>query len=760
MDVNAIFGPAGVLARAFEAKGRAFEPNPDQLAVAELNSRAIDAGSGFITFIEAGTGVGKTLSYLIPAAVKAVETGRPALVSTYTIELQRQIVQKDGPVAAAALEEMGLRAPVIRARRSRRHFVSPSRVRAYRQLLVGNGGDKDTVHALKELEDWAELCLAQDLPDGVTPAPELSGMLIDWLRDAGEGRLEAVPEDRLVLTGSCPDEEQRLYRLSADLASRADIIVATHAMTAVDLRFWGQIMGRTVDLAEEHRFSAVIIDEADRFNDGAASAYGAKRSMFGAGAVLQEVQPLIAKLDGKQRVRLTELALDYDDEATGFLNDARALYEMKLDGYATSAIVAPGSPAWELLPRMQRMAKLAHELSNAMARVRDGDGAAVMATPAFDLREQAVLLDDAVRHSTGVGRAADVEISWSPVWQHPSVAVKPRNAGMIASRLWYTGVEDEPHLPMAAATIVTSATLLSAPTLRNQRHVRLANSFGLKGSDHRIKVKDPVEPRDFGRVSFMLPHPGLPPVSKRNADGSRVTNPEHQQLVASIIMTCLGDGLTERQTRRALVLATSYDDAAGYRRALGEGPADSRLHLHASGQSLNQASREWLKPVNPVGALITPAAWEGVDWPGVIDDLVITRLPFAPPTNYIRARTAEGEDEIAMGHLVDDMLRRLRQGLGRAIRQKSDVARIWIADPRFPVPLALVRDHADIEVRHANQSYLSAVPARFRDALSKGTPIRPALLVRVAPQKKDKAAADTGGEVVINELLGVPQDAE
>ena len=142
------------------------------------------------------------------------------------------------------------------------------------------------------------------------------------------------------------------------------------------------------------------------------------------------------------------------------------------------------------------------------------------------------------------------------------------------------------------------------------------------------------------------------------------------------------------------MLTTSYTDAEALAARV------DGLEAHRRGTKLDGyigAFRE-----NPEAALVTPAGWAGLNLPGLVKHLVVARLPFAPPNlveddllrALLAARGMGGReiDGILMVRRMEETRRRLRQGLGRAIRAPDDAATVWIGDPRFPLPDVLVRD--------------------------------------------------------------------
>jgi RAD3-like DEAD/DEAH box helicase len=140
-----------------------------------------------------------------------------------------------------------------------------------------------------------------------------------------------------------------------------------------------------------------------------------------------------------------------------------------------------------------------------------------------------------------------------------------------------------------------------------------------------------------------------------------------------------------------LVLTFSYADAALIGRALPEIFA-SKAYVRREGEPLEMV-RDWLKRSDDA-VVICAGAWEGLDLPGLIDNLIVSRLPIAPPVvNDVDERGnnqlfawAAGEDRYFVSFATARMLRRLRQGLGRATRAADDDVSIYVCDPRFGLP--------------------------------------------------------------------------
>jgi Rad3-related DNA helicase len=174
---------------------------------------------------------------------------------------------------------------------------------------------------------------------------------------------------------------------------------------------------------------------------------------------------------------------------------------------------------------------------------------------------------------------------------------------------------------------------------------------------------------------------------------------------------------------RVLVLATSYGDAEAIVRRVEGGI------LHKRGQKLDGVLDAFR--ADPAAVLVSPAAWAGVSLPGLISHLVIPRIPFpardeARDVVMVRALMERGLTEgharaVLHAQARIDAKRKLRQGIGRAIRLASDQAVLWLLDPRFPLPDPLVRNprlrlHQGAASRY--RDLVQCIPARFRTGAS------------------------------------------
>ena len=261
MDLAALFGPEGALARARSG----WEPRPPQEEMAGAVWSALERGSDLV--VEAGTGVGKSLAYLLPAALWAATRDRRVIVSTHTRALQEQLLNHELPTAARALQALGL---------------------PLRYAMLMGADNYLCVQRLARL---------RARPDSLSTGGAAAVERLDaYARDGQSGHRSALPElipqnlwDRLARdTDMCmgpggPYWDRCLWRRDRERAERAHILVVNHALL---------LSGARLPPSD-----AMILDEAHNLEDAAASRYGATASLAHAVALSEEVRET-AKVHG------------------------------------------------------------------------------------------------------------------------------------------------------------------------------------------------------------------------------------------------------------------------------------------------------------------------------------------------------------------------------------------------------------------------------------------------------------------------------
>jgi len=278
IDVAALLSPSGPVARALGS----FEDRPSQRDMAAYVSDLYNDGG--IGMLEAGTGVGKSFAYLVPALVWARENGERTVVSTNTINLQEQLVGKDLPILARALGT-GDHSPTFALLKGWRNYICLSRLQQAREQ-----GD-----SLFEDERRTEL-------DGLAAwaARTSDGSLAD-LTDEPSGEVwDAVAaESDLCTRLKCPHFDRCFLFQARRRAAEADIVVVNHHLLASDLAV-RMASDNWQEAAVLPPYRRLILDEAHHLEDVAAMHLGAQVSMLG-------VQRLLSRLEKNGRGLLPTL---------------------------------------------------------------------------------------------------------------------------------------------------------------------------------------------------------------------------------------------------------------------------------------------------------------------------------------------------------------------------------------------------------------------------------------------------------------------
>ena len=234
-----VFGPGGTLERALAD----YEPRAEQAALAHAVERALATGEHLVA--EAGTGVGKSLAYLVPA----LESGQRVVVATATKALQEQLLQKDVPIAAAAVG----RAVEVELLKGRANYLCRRQLQGFQPFLLAEGRDG---RAWEAMQGWLDTTETGDRAElELEPSEALWSEL-------------AVGPDRC--SGRrCPFVSACFSEAARQRASEADLVIVNHALYFAHLASGGAVL-------PEH--DAVVFDEGHRLEESAASWLGGRVS--------------------------------------------------------------------------------------------------------------------------------------------------------------------------------------------------------------------------------------------------------------------------------------------------------------------------------------------------------------------------------------------------------------------------------------------------------------------------------------------------
>ena len=669
-------GPNGVVAAAMQQ----FENRPAQRdmgrTIAELYN---DGGVGLI---EAGTGVGKSLGYLMPALRWAALTGERTVVSTNTINLQEQLVRKDLPFLARALaDEQPVKFALLKGWRNYLCILRLEQAKLIGPTLLDDpGGGIDAVAR------WA--------------STTTDGSLSDMPFQAGsEVWDEVAAEPDLCLRTSCPHYEPCFLFRARREAAQAQVVVVNHHLLMSDVAV-RRAQQNWDDAAVIPAYTRLVVDEGHHLEDAAAAHLGASATRRGMLRLLSRLargagsrrggQGLLAALEQRLRANQNDMfskasidllhtrvipAVDASrDKGTAvfdlleiFLREHGQPVIRLTDDFATHPIWRGG-----LTAALSDFLAEASILSESVAVIRErmeveparDDAAALLVNELRGVGRRLEALAEALGGALDAGRESHKRVRW--------VETRGREGsiGVTWVPLDLAPVLREDLFARVRTTIVTSATLSSDG--------RFDFLSGRLGVDH-LRIPPVTEsfpsPFEFERQAILAVPSDTPPP---NVDGVGHFNAVMRMVVD---FTSASDG-------GIFVLFTSHRDVRQAAMVLRDrGMAGERpvlVHGEDSRDSLLVRFRESGRAV----LLGTSSYWEGVDVAGhALRGLLIAKLPFRVPTEPLTAAHCEaiaerGGDPFAE-YMVPHAALRLKQGFGRLIRSCTDRGAIVIADPRL-----------------------------------------------------------------------------
>lgn len=639
-----------------------FEDRPEQVRMARAVTDALNQGEHLL--VEAGTGIGKSLAYLLPAARYALNNGARVVVSTNTINLQEQLVGQDIPIARRLLEgEEELRAAQLKGRRNylcllrwtnlrRSATLSPDEARLLVRLLLW------LPHT--ETGDRAEMRLSQG-EDAV------------WNRLSAQNASCLSTPCTFVKDGSC-------FLLRArKRAEAAHLLVVNHALLLSDVVVGGGVIPE---------YQHLVVDEAQHLESEATDQFGFHAQEGDLNTFLDRIGSrggLVASLRNAARGGAAQLApvrelLERASETDDAVQRARVLLSdcfLRLAGFLRQQREGEGDYDDRLLlSRAMRVQpdwadvelaweELSAELSrlfSALQRLHDGlkppAGASILDHETL-LSEAADLLQTGETLRRGIGDIILREDANTICWltqQRSGGAV-----GLASAPLQVSELLEQRLFSQKETAILTSATL----TTEGQFDY-LRRTVGLPEANELLLGS----PFDYAQSTMVLVPEDMP---DPNQPG--YMNALQQALI----------DLTRASGGRTLALFTSH---ASIRSALrGIKQALEEEQILALGHNLDGSPRQMIQALreNPRTVVLgTASLWEGVDVVGeALSLLIIARLPFAVPNDPIFHARSELLDDPFEEYAVPQAVLRFKQGFGRLIRRKTDRGVMVVLDGRI-----------------------------------------------------------------------------
>jgi ATP-dependent DNA helicase DinG len=691
-------GVPELLAAAVSGIGGA--ERPGQVAMAEAVEKSLRDGGHLA--VQAGTGTGKSLAYLVPAIAHAMSTGTAVVVATATIALQRQLIDRDLPRLNEALAPLLGREPVAAILKGRRNYLCLHRLKSGApeepaDMLFDPAAVSAVGRQVQRLAEWAETTRTGDRDEVVPGVDERA-----W-------RQVSVPAPECIGAQRCPFGSRCFAEKAREAAGKADVVVTNHALLAIDAL-------EDYPVLPEH--DVVIIDEAhDLVNRVTTQAAGELAAPAAEIAARRAGRLASAEAAGRLRTAGEALAVLLPGVQEGRLD--------LLDDAVATALAALRDAAAECATEVRASAK---ESGGGSGALDGGEGAEQLAA----VRAALAMLDDLTRTAERILAAFGPpiperrEVVWldqpGPEQRRPAILhVAPLEVGgLLSERLFRNrrvvltsatlvlGGSFQPlarqwglpALPPAPDTPASAAEALGTGGGGDAGEAPGGGEAGesagtgqATGTGERGAAGETAgagRPADAGAGTGDLAWTGLDV-------GSPFDHPRHGILYVARHLPPPGrDGLAEAYLTelRELIAAAGgrtlglFSSMRAARQAASELRAELDVPLLCQGEdSTAQLIRQFTED-EPTCLFGTLSLWQGVDVPGPsLQLVVIDRIPFPRPDDplasarqrVVGARGGNGFMAIAVSHAA--LL--LAQGTGRLLRTMEDRGMVAVLDPRL-----------------------------------------------------------------------------
>ena len=678
--LSAILSDGGAFSQHLER----FEPRRQQIEMLQTVCNAFSEGHH--TLIEAGTGTGKSFAYLIPAFQWAMQNGERVVISTNTINLQDQLINKDIPELEEILETE-LRATV---QKGRGNYLCPRRLASMQQRQAAT---PEEMRVLGKVLVWLSENGTGDRGDLNVNGP-VEGEV--W------GRLSA--ENEGCRPNLCPFRKKNqcpFYSIRAQ-AQHSHVIIVNHALLLADAVYAKGVI-------PDYKY--LIIDEGHHLESAATGALSFRTSLFEINRVLQDIGTLNSGYTGRLLTALQPKLTDdsYEELRTitekitikkedlapelknlfdclrRFMDDARegkplTIYGQQYrladetrsqDGWDEIEIVWSNCESL-MLSIMKKVHKMSKKIEESLADDPDEDIDELNALfkGVFDqLKEIHDTLEDLFMSPD------DNMIYWidlSGTNSRLSLCAAPLSVGpMIQENLWHE----------KDCVILTSATLTTSKQFDYMRERLCAEDAD------ELRVGSPF---DYEKSVLLCTPRDVPEPNQPSAQ---------YVLEQTIINLCKAVG------GRTLVLFTSYAQLKKTSNNISPEMAKAGITVFEQGEGVSpSALLKTFRNTDKAILLGTRSFWEGVDIQGdALSVVIIAKLPFDVPSDpVIAARAATFENSFGEYSLPEAILK-FRQGFGRLIRSKSDRGLVVIMDNR-------------INTKRYGQDFINSIPSCTRDS--------------------------------------------
>ncbi|MCK5146938.1 DEAD/DEAH box helicase family protein [bacterium] len=660
------FGPDGIMAHQWPQ----FEFRAPQLDMANAVEQAFKRDEFLVA--EAGTGVGKTVAYLLPALFWSMEEKKRVVVATHTKTLQDQIFAKDLPLLRELLGG-GFLAVLLKGRQN---YLCQRRL----ETLIQNSHSRLRPYqrrSLLPLLIWAEETLTGDIEENGGFGKERN--LDVWSQIHSDGRYCLGP--------LCEYYSSCYYQRVRKAAKKAHIVLINHALLFADIITGHGVLGD---------YSSLIVDESHQLERAATDSLAVSlyewvfkdliEKLKGKGSRQKGLIDWIFNWAGAKGLAQTR-RMDYDKRCSDLaeineqLEAAVSILFTKLGSHKALSVLGP-MQKYRIRDRQKFFSSLNVEITNIIETLNRLHSTAVELSSWLDMdsdladpdgmdaaRQMEAVVQDLLsikeRMTLIIDGAGEEDICWAEHGrgrEENTIFLKavPLDIAKLLSDQLYPGIE---------RCVMTSATL----SIRGRFDYALQR-MGLQFMDSdRITTKLFGSPFEFeSQVKFFVPSFMTSPKS-----------PQFSMSVASLLIQVF-----ENIHCGSMVLFTSYKMLKEVYAAVK--PTLSAKGVSLLGQSIDGSRSQLLRRFREDHSSVlfgTASFWEGVDVPGkALELLVLTKIPFDVPSEpVVEARTEAVQESTGNGFMnfaVPEAIVKVRQGFGRLIRSGNDHGAVLLLDPR------------------------------------------------------------------------------